>query len=322
MRFRFCGGGADDGGNDAVLRGGDHARRQQRLHFGQLIQLALLGAEQGLVGAAEGNVGQIADPVVLPLFGVCFQIDGLNVAFFAGCEVIGHMDMARGGAQLLFFIEDGHFAAFGAVGVGEGDGGYAVRNIRHVAVRIGAARLDLHRGVDGQALGRSDLSRHQPVQRQKRDAALLGHHILQVMALLDVDFLHPAVHGHFHIGVGGVAVAQGGQLADGGVQLFLQGVDGGLQGRRIDGQQRLTGCDGIALFRQRFGDGDAVVQRHVFRLTNGQRAGSGHGFAQIAPGNGIRRHQRSRAAVLRLRDIFLIGLPAEIACRAQNAQRQ
>ena len=165
MGFRLGGGGGHDGGNDAVLRGGDHACRQQRLHFIQLRQLLLLGGEQGFVGAADGHVGQVADPVVLPFFHIRFQIDGLNVALLAGGEMVGHMNVAGGRTDFFFFIGNRHFTALRAVGVGKGDHRHTVRNVRHGAVRVGAARRDLHRVVHGHSLRRGNFSRHQAVQR-------------------------------------------------------------------------------------------------------------------------------------------------------------
>ena len=315
MGLRFHGGGTHDGRNDAVLRGGDHARRQQRFHFIQLRQLLLLSGEQSFVGAADWHVGQVADPVVLPFFHIRFQIDGLNVALFAGSELVGHMNMAGSRTDFFFFISDRDFAALGTISVGESDRCHAVRNVCYGAVRIGAARRDLYRVIDGHSFRRGNFSRHQAVQRQKRDAAFFGHHVLQVLALFDVDFLHPAVHGHFDVGGGGIAVAQGRQFADGGVELVLKGVDGRLQGGGIDGKQRLTRRDGVAFLHQRLRDGHAVVKRHVFCLADGQGAGAGHGLAQIAPGDGIGGHQRCRAGVRRLSNILLISLPAKVPRR-------
>lgn len=102
---------------------GDGTGVAQGLHFLDLRRLLGAGFQQRLIAVADRHVDQVADAVALPLAVVLLDEHAVDIAFFRGGQLIGHVDMRRGRAQGFALVDDLHLAALLAVGVGEGDGG-------------------------------------------------------------------------------------------------------------------------------------------------------------------------------------------------------
>ena len=278
-----------DGGYDTVLRRGDCAGVAQGLHLLELRRLLGAGFQQRLIAVTDRHVDQVADAVALPLAVVLLDEHAVDIAFFRGGQLIGHVDMRRGRAQGFALVDDLHLAALLAVGVGEGDGGYAVFQGTHGAVQRHAVDLDGHGIVDLPVLLSGEFHVHPPIQGQKDDCAVLIHHVLNIGALGEINLLDTPILRHLEIRRGGIVPRQRGDFGFCGLKLRFQRFNGGLQGHGVNVQKRLPGGHGVARFHQSIRHRHGIVQRHIIGLADGQRARTCDRLGKGPGGNGIFR---------------------------------
>ena len=228
--------------------------------------------------------------------------------------------MRRGGAQAFTLVGDLHLAALLAVGVGEGDGGHAVFQRAHGAVQHDVAYLDGHGIVDLPVLLGGEVHVHPAVQGQKHDCAVLIHHVLNIGALGEINLLDTPILRHLEIRRGGIVLRQRGDFGFCGLKLRFQRFNGGLQGHGVNVQKRLPGGHGIARLHQRIRHRHRIVQRHVIRLADGQRARACDRLGEGTGGYGIFRVGDAIRGCRRHHPLRLIIPVAKESCGGQNHQ--